>query len=701
MRASKRNPLALFSLIAGWAFWQPSFATDPARVDGIQVTATRVPSPIDLIPADISIVSGEDLRARGVRDLAGAMNLVAGVEAPAGGDSGPASAVTSFWGLHEFDAFLLVVDGVPWGGAFNPAISSVSFNNVERIEVLKGSAPVIYGATSFVGVIHVIHYAAGKASQEGQIGFGSHNSLRLSAATALSGSEAYRQSLSFEAEKNGFADGREKVNGANLSYRGALALAGGSLRIDAGLSQRRTVPPSPVVRTETGLSSVVPLDVNLNPPDARIDEDRYQFGLGYSRESAGGQWEGQLAWTGTGINDVRGFLRSDLTDDGSDNADFQRQRRTIHDFYADLHWSRTVARDVSLLAGADLLYGTGKQASSNGAYYVLWNGSRLPPRTTEQHTDEINTIVDTRTFAGQYAQLAWQPDTRWGLVAGVRINETREKKTSVHRDGFDSAGNEAAADKQSNVRAGGTFGVRYRAWQNGADETVLYADYRNTFKPSAIDFGPDYSPDILKPETAQSAEAGIKGALLEGRLTYHANAFWLQFRNLVLHTTDAEGAPILVNAGGERLRGVEADTRFRWASDLSVAANASYHDARFTTGVASEGGEDVALAGKRLTLSPRRLVATGLLYVPKRGLNATATANFVGRRYLDLANRAMTGGYTRIDGSIGYRFATASLTLNLYNLSGKRPPVTQSEFGDASYYLLAGRQLFLNLGFAL
>ena len=79
---------------------------------------------------------------------------------------GPSSSVPSFWGLHEFDAFLLVVDGVPWGGAFNPAISTLDINDVDRIEVLKGSAPVMYGATSFVGVVQILHYPAGQAAQQ-------------------------------------------------------------------------------------------------------------------------------------------------------------------------------------------------------------------------------------------------------------------------------------------------------------------------------------------------------------------------------------------------------------------------------------------------------------------------------------------------------------------------------------------------------
>src|SRR5258708_5731985 len=54
----------------------------------------------------------------------------------------------------------LVVAGIPWGGALNPAIATLSLRDVERVEILRGPAPVTYGATSFVGVIHVVHNAA-------------------------------------------------------------------------------------------------------------------------------------------------------------------------------------------------------------------------------------------------------------------------------------------------------------------------------------------------------------------------------------------------------------------------------------------------------------------------------------------------------------------------------------------------------------
>ena len=161
-------------------------AADPANVlPKVSVTAARVEEPNDQVPAFITIIDGAELLTRGVADLRGVVALVAGVEASPGGDTGPAGAVTSFWGLHEFDAFLLVVDGVPWGGAFNPAIPTLNLNNVERIEIMRGAAPVTYGATSFVGVIQVIHYAAESTPSTGNASVGSHGSVRGAFSLAL------------------------------------------------------------------------------------------------------------------------------------------------------------------------------------------------------------------------------------------------------------------------------------------------------------------------------------------------------------------------------------------------------------------------------------------------------------------------------------------------------------------------------------
>jgi outer membrane receptor protein involved in Fe transport len=46
---------------------------------------------------------------------------------------------------------------------------------------------------------------------------------------------------------------------------------------------------------------------------------------------------------------------------------------------------------------------------------------------------------------------------------------------------------------------------------------------------------------------------------------------------------------------------------------------------------------------------------------------------------------------------VGYRWRRYSLSVNATNLSDQRPPVTASEFGDQSYYLLPARKVFVDL----
>jgi iron complex outermembrane recepter protein len=669
----------------------PDFAaaeTQSGPLDMIVVTATRTSEPLDLVPADISVVSGEELRARGARDLATALSLVPGVEAPAGGDAGPSSAVPAFWGLHEFDAFLLVVDGVPWGGAFNPGITSLNFTNVQRVEVMKGSAPVIYGATSFVGVVQVLHYPAGEASDEADIAVGNYGSARGSASFALPEFGGYRQSIALDGQSLGFADERENISDGHLLYRGALDLGAGTLRVDASLTFVRDVPPSPIIRVGTGLTNLTPTNANFNPADAKIDEDKYQLAVGYSQPTAIGTWDTLISLAYSNITDIRAFLEPDL----SGAADTQNQSRHIDDDYFDTHITNTSLRNTTLMVGTDLLYGLGTQTTLNGnaAYTVPLDGSVIPPPTTQLPVNEIGTVYDKRVFSGQYAQFDWKPTSRLDVVGGIRLNEAYEQKRSSD---FTLPPPTLVAESVSKtiIRPSETIGASYKFWADGKDEAVAYADFRNAFKPAAIDFGPDYTPDLLSPETAQSYEAGVKGALVDGRLSYQAELFLMNFNNLVVATSS--GA--LANAAAEKLKGFEIETRYQVGPDLALAATGSYHDAYFTQYDFFDGNSTVNVAGRQLPLSPHVLASAGLLYTPSQGFTSTIVAQYVGRRFLDEENIAPVGGYTNLSATLGYGFGRFAVSLEGNNLTNQRPPVSASEFGSESFYLLNARRVWL------
>jgi iron complex outermembrane receptor protein len=676
----------------------------PAVAEKIEVTATRVPEDVEPVPAAITVVSGEELRARGATDLTSALATVAGVAIAPGGDNGPASSIPELWGLREFDAFLLVVDGVPWGGAFNPALPDLDLTDVDRIEVLRGSAPVMYGATSFVGVIQVIHRQAGTPGATVRGGAGSYGSGDLSAAAPLPKVGEYRQSLSVHGERQGFRDDRADFGRGNLLYRGVLPTAAGAFRLDLNATIVRQSPASPIPRDGTRLTPLVPIDSNQNPLGARIDDDRFHLTTGYDAKLGSASWSTTLAVTHLTRRVGRGFLENFAGTDPDDHG--IRQRLTTTDLYFDSHLAFDLGNEVRLITGVDHLFGKAHNASEDWDYFQNVDGSN-PPNINDFRPFGATGLHDTRNFSGLYAQAEWTPAPRFRVQAGARLNHTHESlDTTAVSFAFPAAVSLAfptpaaakdvsvgpGSDKRTVTRASGAAGASYLVWQQaGAEGIWIYADYRNTFKPAALDFGPDVNGVVLEPETSQSYEVGLKGRHLGG-FDWEVSVFQMNFSNLVVAQFNAEGLPELVNAGKERFKGAELEIEHRLGHDLVLRGVYSYHDARFRDFIdVTADGVDVQVGGNRLPLSARHLGGAGFLYRPSSGPTAWVALNYVGYRFLDRENVALVPSYTTWAAGVGYRFARWEVRLDGWNLNNTRPPVAASEFGPNQFYLLPAR----------
>ena len=274
----------------------------------VEVTATRIPTDVNDVPASIQVVSGDELRARGATDLKTALALVSGVDIAPGGDGGPASSVPELWGLREADAFLLVVDGVPWGGAFNPALSTLDLTDVERIEIQRGPAPVLYGATSFVGVIQVVRRPPGEAGARASAAIGSYESGHAFASAGLPNWAGFDSSLDAGFERSRFRDERASANRGHVLWRNRRTSDKSVFHFDVDATFLRQQPASPSPRTGPALTPLVPVDSNQNPAGAFLDEDRYFFNLGYDRAVVWGLWNTTVAFTHSGRDELRGFL---------------------------------------------------------------------------------------------------------------------------------------------------------------------------------------------------------------------------------------------------------------------------------------------------------------------------------------------------------------------------------------------------------
>jgi iron complex outermembrane receptor protein len=673
-------------------------ADDPQTLEPVEVTTSKIPVALSSVAANVTVVSGAELRAIGANDLRTALSLVAGVDIGSGGDGGPASSVPALWGLREFDAFLLVVDGIPSGGAFTPALATLDLANVERVEVLKGAAPVSYGATSFVGVIHVIHYAAGQGAPQVELGIGSRGSAHFSAAIPFSEpGAAWRQSLLIDADRNELKTDRAGWDRAHLLYRGAGEVGAGEFTFDADFTHLDQDPTSPHPREGGVLTPRVPLDANTNPRGAEQNEDRGQLAFGYVLPTSVGDWSTRVSFARSNAENVRGFLRADFADDGvTHNADGFHQDVHRTEIYLDSHIATPLNERATLIWGFDHLYGKGDQHSDNFEYATLPNGSNAP-NWQSLHIDEATSLDDKRNFTGLYADLEYAVTDAWHVEAGARFNHTKESSSGI---GIDLTGDEpevaeSGSDDRSDNRWAGALGTSYRFWQDGRDYLTGYVNYRDTFKPAVKDFGPEPEFEILDPEDAQSAEIGIKGRHLDGHFEWDVSLFRMNFHNLVV-SQEIDGLPGLTNAGNEHFKGAEMEARWRFDDELSLIGTWAWHDARFADYVQDFDGTPTQLDGKRLEMSPQHLASVGLIYEPTQGLRAHVVADYVGERWLNKRNTSLAGSYTTLDAGFGYAFDRWELRVDGYNLSDRRDPVAESELGDAQYYRMPARSYWLS-----
>ncbi|HKE87794.1 MAG TPA: TonB-dependent receptor [Vicinamibacterales bacterium] len=682
---------------------------DPPNVHyTVQVTATRFGEPVSEVPGSISVITGEEIRARGATDLRTALALLGGVSVAPGGDAGPAGAVPGLLGVREVDDLLLLIDGIPAGGAFIPQVEAISLNNVERIEVMRGAAPVYFGTTAFAGTINVIHYAAGDADRVTGFHFGSYQSSGVGGAAVLS-SGRVRQSISAELSQDNLSDDRANYRRAQGIWRLASQLGRGQFRADVDLLSLRQKPNSPVPIDETTgeFYARFPLDYNQNPANARLDTDRYKVVLDYSLPLSFGRWGSTAAYTHTDTNSIRGFL--DIGDTpqpwtATTNADLEsfQQSLDLEELFIDSNLTTRPAKKLRLTSGVNLLVGRAGADSLRYGQRLLLDGLGEVPSTasvTPKGTVDFN---DRRHFVGLYAQSHYELTSTTSLLGGLRWNSTHEARNEVR---VNSRGVVTETPATQDVdRLTGSLGAAWRVWQ--ADNrpisvVTLHGNVGYTFQPAQIEFGPDpeAQPEgggLLEPETQRSVIVGLKADSPNGVAGFDIDAFFVDFYNQPVQAT-SNGAAVLHSIGQQRYKGVDLEGALRPAKGLTLKGNVGWSDARYEDYLTEIDSVPTQLAGYHQVLTPSVRVGAALLFARERGWRGTITSNWIGRHWLNSLNTFDAPAYAVIDASIGYRFQRFTLSLLGSNLGDRRDAVQLSELGEGQFYRMPARRIHATL----
>lgn len=601
-------------------------------------------------PASVELISREQLDARGDSDLTGAITRAAGISSMAHPGNGGSSL--SARGFTDTTSVMRLYDGVRQYGGVGLTFPFDTWS-VERIEVLRGPASVIYGDGAIGGVVNVIPKkpTPGAIHSEVQASVGTDNTRRLGLGSggAIDEHWAYRLDASGE-RSNGWVDmGQSRA----LAFSGALQWNPTpqlrlTLRHAQGLQHPMRYFGTPTVN---GRQLPALREKNYNVGDSIIRYDDRWSELG-------------LEWSASNSTTVRARLYHIDSDRHYRNAETYAYNAAsgLIDRSGDteiLHDQRQNGATATV-SHAGTLLGLANQASigvdlsdssfqhTNNTYAGSPDPASVDPfdPAAGHFFSEHPTLPRYRNHARQYAifaenRLALTP--AWAVIAGVRHDHAsvRRRNLLTGQEEFD----------QSYDNTGWRLGTVYDL----TSELALYAQYARAADPVGGLLMLSSANSKFDLSTGRQLEVGLKQTFWRQRGQWTLAAYEIRKNNLLAR--DPLNPQLRVQVGQRSSRGVEATLGVALAQGWRLDANASVLRARYDDFFELDAGRAVSRAGNVPPDVARRLANVSLIWNFMPGWSASSGARFVGRRYADSANRIAMPGYATADLALRWQAA--------------------------------------------
>ena len=569
---------------------------DTIELNPVVVTATRAPRPAADVPALVTVLSGADLRARGITTVFEALRDVPAAAVVQTGAFGGQTSLFLRGGQSNYVKVL--VDGVPLnqpGGAFD--FANLEIDNVDRIEVLRGPASVLYGSDAVTGVVQIFtRRGGGPGNGEMTLGGGTYGTLDWDAQTSGGSEKASYSVGASRLTSNG-------VYAFNNEYHNTLGSA--------------LVRLAPDPRTDATFTLRYHDNTYHFPTDGAgrpRDQNQYNYGSGPTIGLDLGHYftpwlEARLLLT-TNNADVGYDDQPDSLADSNLFHSLDRFRRSSADLRANLH----------LPAGSVLTAGAAFESEHDRSTNVC--ASSFGDCTTPP-------IDTSRWNRALYAQIVSEVARQISLVAGIRLDDNQWFGTyGTYRAG---AVYRLTAGTRAHVTAGSSF-----------REPTFYENFATGFSVG--------NPD-LRPEHAYSWEVGLEQSAARGRAKVSGTFFEQRFVDMIDYNPSA--TPNYGNIAGATSNGVELGIR---AVPGAVSLGMSYtylHTQVTNPGFDPSSGAALA-AGQPLVRRPKHSARLDLAYRVRERGTASVAVTYVGdRQDQDFATypfpRVPLLSYTRVD----------------------------------------------------
>lgn len=643
----------------------------PVNIGKIPVAA------IDL-PQGVAVIGHEVLEEQQVQRMSDVVKNVNGVYMA----SSRAGTQESFNARgYGFSSTNMFKNGARVNSGVMPEMSSL-----EKVEILKGSAAILYGNVSPGAVMNMVTKQP-KFTFGGEVNVraGSYGLLKPSFDLygPLSSKVAYRIDGTFETTDSY----RDKVHSKRyyvnpsllfkLSDRTELLVQGDYLKHDF-------TPDFGIGSLDNTKIADVPRNSFFGTP--------WQYAH-TQQSSAGASIRHKLnnTWTLNGMFSYQRYSRDYYSIErvqADINGKWARPLNRAfnsEDYYlaqVDLNGRfRTGSVEHNVLAGVDGdRYYTKAYSYNQPTIYDtinILNPDLYTPRTDMPDAARIRSVTTPINRIGVYAQDLIKINAKLNVLAGVRFSYLQNEAPST----YDYKNNVTTLAKAKYDHAfSPRLGIVYKPVENMA----VFASYSNSFTPNN---GLDVDSNSLNPSVIDQYEVGIKNDFLKGKLSVNVTAYRIKNNNYA-QTAPFQKDGVTPNNNtnlkaliGETLsRGVEVDIAGHPLPGLDVIGGYSYNNITIegTSGVS--GG---AIAGERLVGNPNHTANASIFYTLQhsalKGLKFGAGYYYIGQRFggwnntinqSQKYNRLISvPGFSTLDLSAGYSFKRFSVMAKVSNIT--------------------------------
>lgn len=660
-------------------------------MEEIVVTATKIPEKRKDIPNAVIIIDKKDIQTSGAKSIGELLANEPGLDWQSYGNYAGASQEIHIRGMRG-NATQVFVNGVNVGSpSLGVAdVGKISIDNIERIEVVKGSSSLLYGSGAMAGTVNIITKSPKRDIIDLKIGagYGSQNTYRVAAENGM-----------FVAGDFGYylTAGRTETDG----FRDNSYLRQNDVSLKLVLDKRDTM--------------------NINLYGGYIDRD---YGV-----------PGVKPPEGTQDYYIGGekFYNSDsaaLLDHSTDK---------------DGHIALNVKGVPARWFGYDLKGYYANMENYNYARYAF-DGTGAENWITNEVLG-VDGHVDIYPFEGAKVLLGGEcKDFNWGNQSygldssGNNTGSESQTKAHVFTKGIFTEveyrplqyGKVLAGFRHENHSAFGSenlplFGLVI----NPFETTALKISHGKHFlAPTLNDLYWPADPYTkgnadLKPESGWQTDVTLEQSLLKDKLFMTISYFHWNVDDKIQWEPDSQGVWSPINLSGYKADGIETEIKIGSFYDLSLALSYTYINAEEENRAYTKQDYgwppsippdfQYTMVKRRATMTPEHLFKSDLTYKSKFGLTATATVRYVSDQlvyntesttYPDTKTVTYTiGSYWTADLKIEQRlYKHWILSLSGKNLFDKEYDTHLSNFTDQTTwktslcsYPGAGRSIFASV----